>query len=105
MREHQGHPTTPLASYYEEGWYTVTSAMIITALHQAAATIGSPLGIHPKNISARSLRSGGATALLCAKVPTDTIRLMGRWLSDEVLRYLHVQTQPVVQPFAQLMVQ
>ncbi|MGH7974089.1 MAG: hypothetical protein ACREBR_01085 [bacterium] len=79
--------------------------MITTALRHATAIIGPPLGILFNNISARSLRSGGATALLCSRVPTDTIRLMGRWRSDEVLRYLHVQAQPVVQPFAQLMVQ
>jgi hypothetical protein len=39
-------------------------------------------------------------ALLCAKVDTDTIRLLGRWRSDEMLRYLHVQTFPLVAPLA-----
>jgi hypothetical protein len=35
-------------------------------------------------------------ALLCAKVDTNLIRLLGRWCSDEMLRYLHVQTFPIV---------
>jgi hypothetical protein len=33
-------------------------------------------------------------ALLCSGVDTDVIRLVGRWKSDEMLRYLHVQALP-----------
>ena len=36
----------------------------------------------------------------CANVDTDRIRLLGRWRSDEMLRYLHVQAVPVVAPIA-----
>jgi hypothetical protein len=43
-------------------------------------------------------------ALLCADVDPDKIRLLGRWRSDEMLRYLHVQALPIVTPFASLMV-
>jgi hypothetical protein len=39
-------------------------------------------------------------ALLCAKVDTDLIQLLGRWRSDLMLRYLQVQAQPVMQKFA-----
>jgi hypothetical protein len=39
-------------------------------------------------------------ALLCAAVDTDIIRLLGRWRSDEMLRYLHVQALPIVAPLA-----
>ena len=35
-------------------------------------------------------------ALLCAGVDSDRIRLLGRWRSDEMYRYLHVQAQPVM---------
>jgi hypothetical protein len=62
--------------------------------------MGESFGISPMDISVRSLRSSGAMALLCAKVDTDLIRLMGRWQSDEMLRYLHVQSFPIVAPFA-----
>jgi hypothetical protein len=44
-------------------------------------------------------------ALLCAKVDTDLIQLLGRWRSDVMLRYLHVQAQPVMRNFASLMLQ
>ena len=42
-------------------------------------------------------------ALLCANVDTDMIRLMGRWQSDVMLRYLHLQAQPVMNKFANKM--
>jgi hypothetical protein len=43
-------------------------------------------------------------ALLCAHVDTDVIRLLGRWQSDAMMRYLHLQAQPVMQGFARRMV-
>ena len=42
-------------------------------------------------LSARSLCPGGATALLCANIDKDTIKLLGRWKSDAMFVYLHVQ--------------
>ena len=47
-------------------------------------------GIPAASISCRSLRPGGATALLCAGVDDETIKLIGRWQSDAMLRYLRV---------------
>ena len=35
-------------------------------------------------------------ALLCAGVGADWIRMVGRWRSDELYRYLHVQAQQVM---------
>ena len=43
-------------------------------------------------------------ALLCGNVDTDKIRFLGRWRSDEMLRYLHVQALPIAAPLASLMV-
>ena len=43
-------------------------------------------------------------ALLCAKVDPDVIQLLGRWRSDEMLRYLHVQAEPIMRHFARKMV-
>ena len=40
--------------------------------------------------------TGGAVALLCADVDGDHIRMIGRWRSDEMYRYLHLQAQPAV---------
>ena len=42
-------------------------------------------------------------ALLWDMVDSDRIRLLGRWQSDEMLRYLHLQAQPVMQDFASRM--
>jgi len=67
--------------------------------------LGHVVGITPADISIHSLRSSGAMALLCADVDPNRIRLLGRWRSDEMMRYLHVQALPIVAPLATLMVQ
>jgi hypothetical protein len=48
-------------------------ALITAALCIAITAIGPNLGFNPEDISARSLRSGGAMALLCNEVDTDKI--------------------------------
>jgi hypothetical protein len=55
---------------------------------------------HPTDVSARSNRAGGAMALLCAGVDRDHFRMIGRWRSDELFRYLHVQAQPIMNGIA-----
>ena len=48
------------------------------------------------DVSVRLTRAGGTMALLlCAGIESDRIRV-GRWRSDEMYRYLHVQAQPAV---------
>ena len=59
-------------------------------------TVQCTAGFTAKDVSARSTRSGGAMALLCAGIDGDRIRLIGRWRSNEMQRYLHVQAQPVM---------
>ena len=44
-------------------------------------------------------------ALLCAGVDNDRIKLVGRWRSDAMMRYLHTQAAPLMSPLAPLMVQ
>ena len=61
------------------------------------------MGFLKNEVSARSLRAGGAMALLVAKVDPDVIRLLGRWRSDEMLRYLHLSAQPIMMKFARRM--
>jgi hypothetical protein len=65
--------------------------------------MGAASGITAADISVRSLRSSGAMALLCAAVDPDKIRLLGRWRSDEMLRYLHVQAFPIIASLASQM--
>ena len=43
-------------------------------------------------------------ALLCAAVDTDIIRLIGRWRSDEMFRYLHTQAAPLTKNVSRRMV-
>jgi hypothetical protein len=57
-------------------------------------------GIAADEVSARSLRAGGAMALLCGKADMNLIQILGRWHSDAMIRFLHMQAQPIVQHFA-----
>ena len=43
-------------------------------------------------------------ALLCADVAPTTIRLLGRWKSDQMLQYLHIQSPTLVKGLAGRMV-
>ena len=56
-----------------------------------------------KSVSARYLRAAGANALLCGGVDTDVIRLLGRWRSDEMLKYLHTSAEPLMRDYARQM--
>jgi hypothetical protein len=104
LRHHSSPPATPLATYYTNNIANpVRPADITDALRQATALVGPSIGFLPNDISASSLRAGGAMALLCASVDSDRIRLLGRWRSDEMLRYLHLQAQPVMRHFASKM--
>ena len=51
------------------------------------------------------MRAGGAMALLLAQVDKDTIRLMGRWCSNIILRYLHMTAQTFTEGLTARMVQ
>jgi hypothetical protein len=105
LRQAGATPVTPLYSYHHLRWFSVTSTVLTSSLRQSAATLGPTIGLSPGDISIRSLRSSGAMALLCGNVDTDRIRLLGRWRSDEMLRYLHVQAFPVVANIASTMPQ
>ena len=83
----------------------IKPADITSSLKLACDLLGPQYGFTSHDISARSLRASGAMALLCAHVDSDIIRLLGRWRSDEMLRYLHVQAEPVMRDFASRMIQ
>ena len=67
--------------------------------------MGPQVGFTPEDVSARSMRSGGAMALLVARVNMDTIRLVGRWRSDVMLCYLHTTATTFMEGLASRMVQ
>ena len=105
FRLHRAPPQSPLYAYHNGSqWQQITTTTLTQHLRWATSALTATMGISPDDISIRSLRSSGAMALLCANVDPDTIRLLGRWRSDEMLRYLHVQAIPLVTPMASLMV-
>lgn len=81
----------------------VASQDITTLLRKSVQAIGSQYGIQVKETTVRALRSTGAMALMCAKVDHDIIRLIGRWQSDAMLRYLHAQALPNMHTHARSM--
>jgi hypothetical protein len=105
LRQHHAPLTTPLYSYFHIRWHRIDTTLLTQHLRHAVVAMGHDYGIQSHQVSIRSLRSSGAMSLLCAKVDTDMIRLLGRWRSDEMMRYLHVQTFPLVAPLAAQMLQ
>ena len=78
--------------------------MIVRVIKGAVSLSGENLGFLPKDVSARSLWAAGSMALLCSVIDTDIIRLIGRWRSDKMLLYLHLQAEPLMQGFSKQMV-
>ena len=94
LAKHGGKANTFLYMYYNpkhKKLMPIRSGDITKALRLATADIQEETGIPKAGISARSLRPGGATALLCGKVSKDTIKLLGRWQSDAIDTYLRKQ--------------
>ena len=99
---------TPIHRHYNSnplhrGWYNTKSTFVTNALRHAADSLQTTTGIEPHLLSARSLRPGGATALLCADIDSDHIKLLGRWKSDAMLRYLRIQAATQRGNYAQRM--
>ena len=107
LRSHNAPPHTPLHCYYPSSDSPspkyITSDHITRTIRSSTALLRPLLGIDPQTVSARSLRAGGATALLCAGVDPIITQLVGRWKSDEMLKYLHVRAVPLMQRYAHKM--
>ena len=105
LRAHSAPPATTLCTVYITATNIKhTTPTILTATLRSAAAALPDLGLLPHHISARALRAGGAMALLCSQVDSDIIKLVGRWRSDEMLRYLHLQAYPLMMHLAPSMV-
>ena len=97
---------TPIHRHYNPspsntGWHSIRPLYVTNALRHAAKSLEPTTGIAFDLLSARSLRPGGATALLCANISADAIQLLGRWKSDAMFRYLRIQAATT--NYAQLM--
>ena len=83
----------------------MSSAPVTLLLRQACAAEGNPAGFLQSHITAKSLRSTGAMALLNKRVEHTKIQMMGRWKLDAIFRYLHVQAHCLMSDFSNLMLQ
>jgi hypothetical protein len=79
--------------------FRVPSQTINLHLRQLAVL----LEFDPADTPVKALRATGAMSLITACIDSDLIHLLGRWQSDAMLRYLHVQAVPVLQNFARQM--
>jgi hypothetical protein len=92
---------TSLYGFYVRGpLQHLYSRAVTPFLWRSVATIGNDYGLRPEDVKARSLHASGAMALLCTRVDTNLIRLIGRWRSNAMLYYLHVQAVPIMAPMA-----
>ena len=108
LRQYNAPADTPLYRHFNPAnsrWYNLKPAMMTLGLRFAAKAVQHLTGIDPVLISARSLRPGGATALFCANVDSDAVKLIGRWRSDAMLRYLRVQAHVISHDYANRMLQ
>lgn len=104
IRSHTADTHTPLCKYFTAaGSKCIKPRDITLTIRNAVTFLGPSLGFLPADVTARCLRAAGANALLCANVDTDIIRLLGRWKSDEMLRYLHLQAAPLMSDFSRRM--
>jgi hypothetical protein len=89
MLHHRGNKsrcTVPFASYYRGNRKTLVNANDVTEVLRNAMRInGHRTGIEALEVSARSLRAGGAMALLHPCVSLSNIQMMGRWHSHAVM--------------------
>ena len=65
----------------------------MAAIRSVVQSAGPSIGFTEADISANSLLAGGGMALLMARVEPYTIRLVERWRSDMILRYLHTRAK------------
>ena len=107
LRRSKAPHTAALYTVYDGNYKTknITTTHITAALRRAAAVVQCLTGIDPLDIQARSLRSGGATALLCARIDPKIIQMLGRWKGDSMIKYLHVHALSTQSDFATQMLQ
>lgn len=79
--------------------------MITTTLRHHVSVIRPTLGFLPSDVTVRCLCAAGANALLSVDIDPCIIQLIGRWRSDEMLRYLHVQSKALMKDYSAKMLQ
>lgn len=98
--------TTPLCAFsFSPGGPLIQlkSNDFTDTLRVEAALTSEQHGVDPKRVSAGCFRITGAMALFCAGVDSSRIRLLGRWNSWAMLRYLHLQSDTAMNSLARRM--
>ena len=75
----------------------------ITNLLRQACLASPSHSLNISDITAKALRATGTTALLNENIVGDKIKLLGRWKSDAMLRYLHLQAHHLMQDYSTIM--
>ena len=94
-----------LASYYNSKGVNVAvkTTQVTKTIQLHAGHLRSETGVDPIKFTARSLRAGGAMALLLGGCDKTVISLMGRWHSDSMMEYLHQSALPVYKQLSSAM--
>ena len=105
MIDHGAPPSTPLARVITLAgrWKNITLTMISNTLNTAVVFCRPNLVFESKDVSACSLCDAGSMSLLCSGLYINIINIIDCYDSDEILRYLHVQAEPLMRNFLRLM--
>jgi hypothetical protein len=101
LRDNHADADTPLYTFFLQGkTHRVTDRMMTAHLRLAGIAVNQPA-----DYTVGALRNTGAQSLLQGSVPLPLIKLLGRWRSDEVFRYLTANSEQLMGPFARSMLQ
>jgi hypothetical protein len=90
LRSHNALPSTPLCAV-GPNLRPLPPRTITTLLRQGGIVYSAATDTTLPPLHLKALRATGATALLSRDVDGKEIQLLGRWKSDSMLRYLHLQ--------------
>ena len=90
---------------HKDKWVTICSTNITASICAVVRSADPTIGFTPQGVSVRSLCSWGAMALLTACIDLDTIRIIGRWRSYTIIRYLHTTSKKFTDDLAVCMFQ
>jgi hypothetical protein len=104
LRSHNATATTPLSAVGPT-LRSIKTNTIIKLLRQGGIAYSALTANPLPPIHLKALRASGATALMGRDVQTSEIQLIGRWKSDSMLRYLHLQSHTTMSHYTNLMLQ
>jgi hypothetical protein len=90
LRSHNVSPSTPLCAV-GPNLRLLPPRVITSLLRQGGIVYTAATNTTLPTIHLKALRATGATALLSRDIDGREIQLLGRWKSDSMLRYLHLQ--------------